>query len=328
MRQDWVRSEPEIRLDRQTVAKLVAPAFPFAEVIACEPARGGLANTTINLRLSGPPWRITLRLSQREPSVLGKEAALNALLLAHDVPTARFLHTAPTNEITHTPYALLEWVDGKGLDLAVLTLGCEGEARIGRQIGAAFAKIHAISFDRHGYLDSTLRVEAPIDLSSKGLLAFLRANLELGVLAERLGPLRAGLLSFIESEGQRLDPWLARACLVHADFNGSNVLVRQDGGEWTLAGVIDWEFALAATPALDFGNLLRAPLGERTILVDAVAAAYRDHGGSLPKDWRELARIFDLYAWIDVLNRPESAKGAIEDGIAIIGETIKRPAKL
>jgi aminoglycoside phosphotransferase (APT) family kinase protein len=323
MRQDWIRSEPEIRLDRQTVAKLVAPAFPTAEVIACEPARGGLANTTINVQLAAPPWHISLRLSQRDPSVLGKEEALNKLLLAHHVPTARFLYTAATNEITHSPYALLEWVQGEGLDRAILTLGREGEAQIGCEIGAMFAKLHAITFDRHGYLDSALRIRAPIDLSSEGLLAFLRQNLKEGLLAERLGPLRAGLLSFIQSEGPRLDPWLVRPSLVHADFNGSNVLIRQEEGAWRLAGVIDWEFALSATPALDFGNLLRAPLGERSILVDAVAASYRDHGGYLPKDWRRLARIADLYAWIDVLNQPDSAQGAIEDGLAIIAETIQ-----
>lgn len=321
MRQDWGRSEPEIWLDHQTVAKLVEPAFPTAAITSCKPARGGLANTTFEVGLSTPPWMISLRLTQRDPSVLGKEQALNKLLLDHKIPTARFLHVAKTNPVTHLPYAVLEWVCGLGLDQVIQQLGEEGEAQIGHEIGRALAAIHAIAFDRHGYLNETLKVAGPIDLSCDGVLAFLRRSLKEGGLAERLGPLGADLIAFLASEGPRLHPWLAQACLVHADLNGSNILVRQED-RWMLAALIDWEFALSATPAFDFGNLLRSPLGERTILVEAVAAAYQENGGFLPSDWKALARIADLYAWIDVLSRPESSKGVIADGREIISETI------
>ena len=66
------------------------------------------------------------------------------------------------------------------------------------------------------------------------------------------------------------------------------------GTAWVVAAVLDWEFAFSGSPAIDFGNLLRPPLGERRSFVAALAAAYEAAGGRLPPDWQAIARIADL----------------------------------
>lgn len=326
MREAWGRTEPEIGLDGAAIESLVAAAFPGAQVAYRKFAKGGLTNTNIEVGLKAAPWRVCLRLYQGEPSAAGKEAALNALLLQRGAPTARFLHFAKTNQVTGQPYAVLEWIEGARLARIARRLDENSQIALGERIGDALARIHAISFETPGFLDEELRVAAAMDFSQEAVLAFLRAWLEAGLLSERLGSeLAAELLAFFEREGHRLDAWLGEACLVHADFNASNILVRRAADRsWRVAAVLDWEFAFAGSPAFDFGNLLRPPLGEREAFVASVARGYLESGGMLPEDWRKAAKIADLIAWADVLRRASVPPALIEDAQAIIREAIAR----
>jgi aminoglycoside phosphotransferase (APT) family kinase protein len=185
------------------------------------------------------------------------------------------------------------------------------------------ASIHGIAFERAGFLDARLAVAEPIDLGLAGLRDFLHRCLVEGVGGERLGSqLTAALLIYVERQGSRLDAWLGPPCLTHADFNGSNILVRRVGAAWEVAAVLDWEFAFSGSPAFDFGNLLRPPLGQRREFTTALAAAYLGAGGWLPPDWQAIARLADLYAWADFLSRPAASPALIEDARRMIRETI------
>jgi aminoglycoside phosphotransferase (APT) family kinase protein len=131
------------------------------------------------------------------------------------------------------------------------------------------------------------------------------------------------LLAYVEREGRRLDAWLGRPCLTHGDFNGANILIRRLGPAWEVAAVLDWEFAFSGSPAFDFGNLLRPPLGQREGFVRAVAEAYVEAGGYLPGEWRAISCLADLYAWADFLNRPNAGAALIKDARRIIRKIIK-----
>ncbi len=93
-----------------------------------------------------------------------------------------------------------------------------------------------------------------------------------------------------------------------------------------MAAVLDWEFAFSGSPAFDFGNLLRPPLGEAQGFADATAAGYRQAGRTLPSDWRRIARIADLSAWAEFLDRPDEGAARIDDAREVIRSTIAGPA--
>jgi len=164
-------------------------------------------------------------------------------------------------------------------------------------------------------LGADLKIVRPIDLDRDGLLAYLDHAFAGSHGAARLGPeLMASLRKFIEWEGEKISPWPGAPCLVHGDCNGSNLLFRRGAsGAWELAAILDWEFAFSGTPGFDFAHLLRPPLGRHSDFAEAVASSYRDSGGALPPDWRSLARITDLFAWIDVASRPDTGTNVIED---------------
>ena len=107
--------------------------------------------------------------------------------------------------------------------------------------------------------------------------------------------------------------------LAHADYNERNLLVRETGGRWHIAAVIDWEFAVSGSPLMDIGNFLRYDRGETEA---PFASGYLEAGGVLPPDWRCLAQWIDLMALCAFLIEPatpDSVVAHVLDAIAQIG---------
>jgi len=323
MKADWPRDHPEIALDAPAVATLLAPLFPDDRVIGVAPVPGGLINTNLKVTTAGRAAPVLLRLYQGNPAGATKEVAITARI-AGSVPVAKFLYFSPTNPITGQPYSVAEWIDGARLDTALDTLNPQAKMGLGRSIGHALARIHDFTFDKLGFFAADLTVPQPIDLGRSGLLAYLTQCLIEGTGGPRLGPeLTAAVLNFAQREGELLDSWLDPPSLVHADFNAPNILVRPNtAGDPEVAAVIDWEFALSGSPALDFGNLLRPPLGLDAEFVAMVADGYRKAGGSLPSEWQQVARVADLFAWADIVSRPAVAAAAIADARKVVADII------
>ncbi|HEY6434467.1 MAG TPA: aminoglycoside phosphotransferase family protein [Acetobacteraceae bacterium] len=296
-----------------------------AHVVSVERVSGGLVHSNLRLTLDRPPGRVLLRLFQRDPQRARKEAALAALLEGR-VPIARFLHFADSNPITGGPYAVLEWVDGVQLDHLSRAADPATLNALGVAVGDALAHVHAFRFDRAGFFGPDLYIAETLDLGRTGLLQFMHQCLRAGPGGERLGhALTDRLFAFVEQEGQRLDGWLGDPRLTHADCNPSNILLRQIAADWHVAAVLDWEFALSATPAFDFGNLLRLPLGGQTAFVGGVVTGYGRAGGTLPAGWRPIARIADLFAWSDLLGQRDADAAVAQDARQAIVALLDKP---
>jgi aminoglycoside phosphotransferase (APT) family kinase protein len=322
-RTGWQRKAAWVDLQPAEIAALLRPVIDDVTILSAQPVTGGLVNTNLKVTLGDPPYTVLLRLFQRELLKARIEAALDALL-GDRVPRARFLHFDETNPVTGHPYAVLQWIEGTQLGLVASTTDETAVAELGAQTGAVLAQIHSFRFDRHGFFAADLGVPVAIDLDRAGLLAFMRQCLCDGPGGGRLGAeLTARLFAFVERTGDRLNAWLGAPCLTHADFNPSNIMVRREAYAWRIAAVLDWEFALSATPALDFGNLLRPPFGEQAGFVEGLAHGYRAAGGFLPDDWLRIARIADLFAWADLLDRRSEDPALTADARRIIAATIE-----
>jgi fructokinase len=312
MRQSWERDRAELALDAAALARLLDPAFPGATIASVEPVPGGLINTNLKIRLRDRPAPVLLRVYQRDAEEGLKEVALMRRF-ATRVPVPEVLHDARTNPVTGHAYSILGWVDG--VDLHALALAGGDLRAAGRMLGTALARVHAEKFERFGYLGADLKLTKPIDLDRDGLLFYLNHMFAAGPGAARLGAeLMSALVAFVEREGHLVTTWPGAPCLAHGDCNGSNLLFRQDAHRsWQLTAMLDWEFACSGTPGIDFGQLLRPPFVRQPTLADAAAAAYQDAGGLLPPDWRAVARITDLFAWTDIISRPDAGPSVIAD---------------
>jgi aminoglycoside phosphotransferase (APT) family kinase protein len=319
MRRSWERDRAEIALDPAAVATLLDPVFPGAAIAGVERVPGGLVNTNLKILLRGRSDPVLLRIYQRDADAGLKEAGLIRRLAAR-VPVPALFYAGESNPLTGHAYAILGWVEGRGLD--ALALAGADLRSAGRALGTALAHVHAVKFDRFGFLGADLKIARPIDLDRDGLLSYLEQAFAADPGAARLGPeLTSALVGFVEREGDRISPWPGAPCLVHGDCNGSNLLFRRGrgaSGDWELAAMLDWEFAFSGTPGFDFAHFLRPPLVRQPDFADAVAAGYRDAGGALPPDWRAIARVTDLFAWIDIASRPDAGANVIEDARTFI----------
>jgi aminoglycoside phosphotransferase (APT) family kinase protein len=321
VRESWSRPYPAAVLSPDEVSVLVRSLPGRPAVLRVTELSGGLANTNLRLDLDGHP-PVVLRLFQRDPAQAAKERAIHALAAERSLPAPRLLGSGE-DPATGLPFALLEWIDGQRLDDAARGLDDASLLPLARSVGVALAAIHAVTFDRTGFLDSSLAVAEPADAGGAGLIGFLRHVLVDGPGGDHLGrDLADRLVAFAEREAGLLDRWPGPPCLTHSDFGGTNILIRPDASGWAVAAVLDWEFAFAGSPFFDFGNLLRPPLGSRTGFADAVAAGYRAAGGDLPAEWRRMAALADLFSWAEFLTRPTVSDAVVATARQRIADTM------
>lgn len=330
MRERWGHGVEALALTPSELTTLVQPAFPGQSVVAHELTSGGLANTNVRLELSAHPQPVLLRLYIRDPNadaapmpeVAAKEAALHRLL-APKLPVPRVIFAAMDNPITGHAYMLREWADGQRLEMAAHAQAPAVLVELARDVGTVLAGIHNVTFAEGGFLNGQLEV-VPFPPGIGGPLPDLLETL-LGVRGKaRLGPdLTQALMAFAQREPNLGASWPGPPSLTHADFGGSNILVRIDERGARVAAVIDWEFAFSGSPMMDLGNLLRPPLGELPGFEDAVAHGYRGAGGVLPDNWRRLTLYNGLADWASFLGRPRINAALIDDARKMISRTLE-----
>lgn len=317
MRSKW-NPAATVSLSNSELTALVQPVFPGASAINSVLTEGGLSNTNIRVDVSGVSAPILVRIYTREGNHSAKENAINKLV-SGIVRTPRFLWQSDQNPVTGHPYAILEWAEGMRLELVS---DPSDLLAVSRSIGECLAAVHSFRFEHSAFLSETLSLGEPLDLGPDGLVMYIeRCLLSEPGLGRIDKSLTQELLDFVTREGHILHEWCLPS-LTHADFGGSNILVKNHGGRWACTAVLDWEFAFSGAPYFDFGNLLRSPLGDSPGFADGIAQGYRDMGGTLPQEWKRIARIGDLSAWVDFLSRKDPGDALIADACRVIQKTI------
>lgn len=283
MKTDWerpARLEPPL----DAIRKLCGP------VLAVEQLTGGMANT--NLRVRTERGDRVLRLYQRDPTARAKEVALAATLHGL-VPVAPVLaHGA--DDGFGVPWLLMDWVEGTPMD--ALVTDPPALARAAAAAGRVLATIAA----------QPTALDGP-ELSTAALTGWLDELLGRG----RLSPaLTDRVRRFAARWAHLIDARAGERGLVHCDYNGANLLIR-DGA---VAAVLDWEFAMAGTPLWDLANMVRHYAAHD--IAEPFARGY----GPLPERWREQAALLDIVNLTDMLsqsppgsNRARSLTRSIEE---------------
>jgi aminoglycoside phosphotransferase (APT) family kinase protein len=314
MREDWTRTKPVLDLDEETLEGLIEPVFPGCHIVKVATVTGGLTNTNLRVWLAGRPGSLLVRFYQRGGDIAHKEMALAEKVKGH-VRVPEYYHFAPENPVTGHAFAVVEWIEAEPLQDMVHRLNKDDLAGIGQAIGGALSGIHGFTYSHFAFLDGKLAIGDPMDLSGKGLVDYLRFCLVEGRGGPRIGPkLTDRVMAFAAREGARIDAWEKTACLVHGDFNLSNILVRRDEKRgWETAAVIDWEYAFSGAPGIDFGNVMRPPLDGAESFLTGLERGYRDAGETMPADWRRIARITDLFSYADDLHHAATSEAVVAD---------------
>jgi aminoglycoside phosphotransferase (APT) family kinase protein len=317
------RRHPVIALDAAAIAAALAPLAGAGDVRAVALLSGGFSNTNYRVDLAARDDPVVLRLYGGGDEVCRKETALLARL-AGSVPVPEVLHAAPEGGSVGVPYAVLAWVDGVPME-AILRAG---DARTifscAAAAGYTLAALGTMTFPTAGFFSVDLAVTQPLG-AEYSWSGYLTACLETPGAAQRLGmDLARRLTRLVARYAAEMHAPPEVAALVHADYQGKNLLMRPVGTAWQVAAVLDWEFAFAGTPIFDLGILLRYADALPEGYAEAVARGYTAGGGSLPADWPRLARLNDLVNLCEFLQKPTPRPALEAEMRRLIAATVNR----
>jgi aminoglycoside phosphotransferase (APT) family kinase protein len=240
----------------------------------------------------------------REPSACAVELGLAARLTGGVVPVPEVVYADVAGELSGRPVLVSRFEPGTPGD-RVLTAGTSGDsAALGRAMGAVLAAIGDLRFSRPGFFngpDLALSGEPPASY----LAEFVARELPAGHAATAFtGAELAGLQDLAARCAPLVELVSAEARLVHGDYNPKNVLAERAGDGWRITAVLDWEFALSATPMFDVGNALRFADERPWGFADGFVAGYTGAGGQLPDRWPAISRAVDLFSLVQFLAHP------------------------
>ncbi len=319
----WLRPEPRRILPAPLVERIVRAAFPGRSVIEIQPFAGGLRNANFKLCLDVRSEWIVLRLFEHDPSLCQKELDLMNLIGAR-VPVPEVICAEPRGYEDCPPFILMQYVEG--ISLHELKRGADGEA-IGQaaySAGKNLATINQITFSRPGWLAPGPVVTTPLMEGPDPMPRFVDWCLASSDLQLRMpADLRDRVHALLWSAATQLADLGEESCLVHGDFSKRNLLVRSIAGLWSVAAVLDWEFALSGSPLNDIGNFLRYERASQPLLEPHFSTCYLRAGGALPDGWRRLARLVDLTALCESLTRDQLPAPIIAELIELVRATVE-----
>lgn len=331
----WERQHAFRGLSLAAVADHLRPVFgDGVRVQTILPLTGaGLRNTNYKVVVvdgrEDAPVVLRLYAAGDGPEVCARETGVLGLAGQHGIPVPAVLFADPAGIRFGHAYAVTTFVNGVLLR-DVMTRGGADALAAGRAAGEMRAALSRITFEHDGFFGPNLTIPDPFpDSPAANVRGYVARCLSQAVARKRLDDNLARRTERMVEERQ---VWLDAAiretsplpCLVHADYQSTNLLVRDEkNGSWHVSGVLDWEFTHAGTPLFDLAILLRnqgapPPPG----FANAVAEGYTNAGGCLPDDWQRAARVVDLVNLCDFLASLEAGNTTVAAVRAVIQNTV------
>jgi hypothetical protein len=324
-------------LPREAVERAVAAVRPDWTVDdATLAADGHLAVYHLDLAGAGGPASAVLKATPAGDDFGGVhvEPRLLALVAARtSIPVPDVYGVVDDREGLPTPCFLMETVDDAGHVADHRDLGDDALARLARTTGEYLAELHALDVaDRFGTLawdgDRALDGGVPAPMTEHfavedgddawpavvaDWVELECSNLEDSRFADGVDEWRRALDAHVDAlrdardgDEDAFEPVLARI-----DHGVHNVVLESDRG--AVAGVIDWAFTLAATPAYDLvvvADVLAGGLqvhrvdhpDRRDRVREALLDGYRATTGAVPDEYHAHRACYELLATVRGMN--------------------------
>ena len=319
----WFGSRPRRTLPASVFERIVHTAFPHGRVAEVQPLGDGLRNANFKLRLDSIPEWIVLRVYEHDASLCRKEIDL-IRLVGGTVPVPEVIHAEPRGLDELPPFALMQYVDGISFRELRSSGDTEAIAQAAHSAGEILAAIGRSSFPKSGWLAPGPTVTSPLLEGADPMPRFVDRCLASTHLQPRMpAGLRDRTHRLVWSCAAQFARLADDARLVHGDFNKRNLLVRAVAKRWSVAAVLDWEFAISGSPLADLGNFLRYERAAGPLVEPHFSAGYLNAGGTLPDDWRSLARLVDLTALCESLTHDQLPNTVIAELVELVRGTVE-----
>jgi aminoglycoside phosphotransferase (APT) family kinase protein len=307
----------------ERVSTMVRAAFPDRALFAAEPLAGGLRNSNFKLRFEPAAEPLVLRIYEHDRALCRKEVDLHRLV-GETIPIPEILHAATDGIDGSAPFVIMRYVEG----ITFRELESRGDARAiakaAASIGETLAAIGRYTFPKPGWLEPGPTVGSPLLAGADPCPRFVDECLASVGAEQRMdSETRDRVHAFVWSWAPRLASLDDERSLVHCDFSSRNLLVRERGGQWAIAAVLDWEFAVSASPLVDVGHFLRYERTPKSGVEPEFSLAFTRAGGRLPADWLPLSRVLDLTALCEMLSRPMLPDAVVPEIVELVRATVE-----
>jgi aminoglycoside phosphotransferase (APT) family kinase protein len=320
MEHEWGRRYDFVALEKDTINSLLQPVFPGRTLDSAEILTAGKCNTNYKIRVSGLNESFVLRIHVRDRA--SGERDLNIFrLVKEQVPVPHILYTHIRNEPEAISYTVMNWVDGILFSDVLASKDETAIAECSHEIGITLANIGIHTFPRAGFFGPDLTIIE--DLENVSILSYFEHFLFIGQTGQHLGAsLTQRLWDFLIDNASYFDVLKDARSLVHSDFKGFNILVRQFDEHWKVSAVLDWEFAFAGSPLIDIGNMLRYSHLHPPVFEKEFLRGYQEQGGVLPPEWKKVAKLVDLLSLCEFLNTPTPRNALLDEVTGLIIATL------
>lgn len=317
------RRNPIIQLDEKSAEFLLNDSGSITPIRAIHLYSSGYSNTNYRIELADFSV-VVLKVFTNSL----EKAKLEIRLLQHvegrvAVPKVLYFDTS----LKQIPYcfALLECKSGQLLGHAFKQFQKDDALKIGLELGQTLAQLSQFRFSSLGLLNSDLKIQEKFDDMWEFFFPFIESCLIHGKAKERLGDdLTQRVLRLITENQSLVKENTIGASLVHGDFNGKNILVELQNGNWTVNTILDWEFACAGPYLIDLGNLLRYDAQLPTAFEKGIVSGFLQGGGYLSRSWKKVAKLLDLMNLCEFLNTKMERPILWEDSKSLIMDTLNR----
>jgi aminoglycoside phosphotransferase (APT) family kinase protein len=312
------RREATTVLDVEEIRELLSFLINGSEIQSISLLAGGFINSNYRLVLRDNT-SLVLRIAAR-----GGDLRKELRILKH------VYHTVPVPAVVAEdfsgphPFALIEFIEGTLLSGSLGSLETADLTYIAAEAGATLQAIHSFDLGKAGFFDENFVFNPVFENFGAGLSAYICSNLNAGRVRERLGEtLAERALELVHAKRDVYWSIPNSTRLIHCDYNLKNILIRQVGSVWKVAGVLDWEFAMAGSPLVDIGNILRFEAELPPGFGESFIRGYLSSSIGLPANWREVARFLDLAAMINFLEGEREAPKTFRTAISVITKTVE-----
>ncbi len=184
------------------------------------------------------------------------------------------------------------------------------------QCANALAEIHNVQYESVGFLNEKLEVIHKLPSLYEWYKLFLRSEAQ-----KKLGcKITNSILNIAHKNKDVLYMLDKNPRLVHGDFQGTNILVNENG---QLSGILDWEFCMAGHPIADIGQLFRYGVYDKHIMEVFAEQYSKKSTYTLPYKWYEISRLRDMINIIQILNNKISMPKKEQDLLKILKRDIE-----
>jgi aminoglycoside phosphotransferase (APT) family kinase protein len=318
----WLSPEPRRTVPTNVLAKVVKTVFPGHSVVDALPLSDGFRNANFKIRLDATPEFVVLRIYEHDASLCRKEVDLIDLI-AHSCPIPEIIHAEPEGIDDLPPFVLLRYIEGIAFRELKRREDADSISQAAYDIGRTLALMGRTTFPKSGWIGPGPSVTAPLLEGINPGPRFVDLCLASANIEPRMdAALRERTSSLVWSYSTQLASLGDETHLVHGDFGSRNLLVHQVDQNWTVAGVLDWEFAIAGSPLTDVGHFLRYESSSSPVVEPYFSQGYLQAGGRLPPCWRRLSRVVDLIALCESLTHDALPGPVLAELLELVRATV------